>query len=109
LHLSRQLDSPLSGPDIIRQLEIGQWSHRTTIRLSTPEPFRRGRVEIGAVEETEIMTTDPDPFEQGQHAARQSIPAEANPYRDGSEEHSLWAAGHERVAGEAEAGEAEGN
>ncbi len=45
------------------------------------------------------MTTDPDPFEQGQRAARKNIPAEANPYREGSEEHSLWAAGHERVAG----------
>ncbi|MEH2502410.1 MULTISPECIES: hypothetical protein [unclassified Bradyrhizobium] len=45
------------------------------------------------------MNSDPDPFEQGQRAARQHIPAEANPYRDGSEEHALWAAGHERVAG----------
>lgn len=45
------------------------------------------------------MTTDPDPFEQGQRAARKNIPAEANPYREGSEEHSLWAAGHEGVAG----------
>jgi hypothetical protein len=52
------------------------------------------------------MTTDPDPFEQGQRAARKNIPA--NPYRDGSEEHSLWAAGHERVAGAAEANESEG-
>jgi hypothetical protein len=108
LHLSRLVDAPLSGPDIIRQPEIGRWSNMTAISLSTAEPFRRRRVEIEPVEETEIMTTDPDPFEQGQHAARQSIPAEANPYRDGSEEHSLWAAGHERVAGEAEAGEAEG-
>jgi hypothetical protein len=53
------------------------------------------------------MTTDPDPFEQGQHAARMNIPAEANPYQDGSEEHSLWAAGHERVASAIEAGESE--
>jgi hypothetical protein len=45
--------------------------------------------------------TDPDPFEQGERAARNNIPAEANPYRDGSEEHALWAAGHERVAGQA--------
>ena len=45
------------------------------------------------------MTTDPDPFEAGQNAARKNIPAEANPYRDGSEEHSLWAAGHEQIAG----------
>ena len=55
------------------------------------------------------MTTDPDPFEEGQRAARENIPAEANPYRDGSDEHSLWAAGHERVAGEAEANESKGS
>jgi hypothetical protein len=54
------------------------------------------------------MTTDPDPFEEGQRAARKNIPAEGNPYNDGSDEHSLWAAGHEQVAGEAEADEAEG-
>jgi hypothetical protein len=54
------------------------------------------------------MTTDPDPFEEGQRAARKNIPAEANPYREGSEDHSLWSAGHERVAGAAEANESEG-
>jgi hypothetical protein len=54
------------------------------------------------------MTTDPDPFEEGQRAARENIPAEGNPYRDGSEQHSLWAAGHEEAAGEAEADESEG-
>jgi hypothetical protein len=54
------------------------------------------------------MTPDPDPFEQGQRAARERIPAEANPYQDGSEQHALWAAGHEQVAGAIEAGEAEG-
>jgi hypothetical protein len=54
------------------------------------------------------MTTNPDPFEEGQRAARENIPAEGNPYQDGSEEHSLWAAGHELVAGEAEADESEG-
>jgi len=53
------------------------------------------------------MMTDPDPFEEGQRAARKGIPAEANPYRDGSEQHALWAAGHESIAGEAEAGESE--
>ena len=31
------------------------------------------------------MNSDPDPFEQGQLAARQNIPAEANPYQNGSE------------------------
>jgi len=55
------------------------------------------------------MTTDPDPFEEGQRAARKNIPAEGNPYRDGSDEHALWAAGHERVAGPVEANESEGN
>jgi hypothetical protein len=54
------------------------------------------------------MTIDPDPFEEGQRAARENIPAEGNPYRDGSEQHSLWAAGHESIAGEAEANESEG-
>ena len=53
------------------------------------------------------MTADPDPFEQGQLAARENIPAEGNPYQDGSEQHALWAAGHEQVAGTIEAGEAE--
>ncbi|MCK1541392.1 hypothetical protein IVA98_26725 [Bradyrhizobium sp. 160] len=49
-----------------------------------------------------------DPFAEGERAARESIPAEANPYSDGSDEHALWAAGHEKVAGAIEAGEAEG-
>ncbi len=53
------------------------------------------------------MTTDPDPSEQGQRAARENIPAEANPYQDGSEQHALWAAGHEQVAGSIEANESE--
>jgi hypothetical protein len=55
-----------------------------------------------------IMTADSDPYEQGQRAAREHIPAEGNPYQDGSQEHSLWAAGHEEVAGAAEADESEG-
>ena len=53
------------------------------------------------------MTPDPDPFEQGQRAAREKIPAGANPYQDGSAEHALWAAGHEEIAGADETGEAE--
>jgi hypothetical protein len=52
--------------------------------------------------------TDKDPFEEGQRAARKAIPAEGNPYRDGSEEHALWAAGREQVAAELEADESEG-
>jgi hypothetical protein len=55
------------------------------------------------------MTSDPDPFEEGQRATRKKIPAEGNPYQDGSDEHSLWAAGHEEAAGEIEADESEGN
>ena len=54
------------------------------------------------------MNRDPDPFDQGRLAARDNIPAEANPYQDGSQEHSLWAAGHEQVAGAVEANESEG-
>ena len=50
------------------------------------------------------MKPDPDPFAEGQRAARENIPAEANPYQDGSEQHALWAAGHELIAGESEAG-----
>jgi hypothetical protein len=57
--------------------------------------------------EGSMMNPDPDPFEQGERAARQNIPAEANPYQDGSEQHSLWAAGHEKIAGAREAGESE--
>jgi hypothetical protein len=49
-----------------------------------------------------------DPFEQGQSAARKNIPAEANPYPNGSDEFSLWSAGHEQVATAVEAGESEG-
>jgi hypothetical protein len=55
------------------------------------------------------MTTDPDPYEEGQRAARENIPAGGNPYQDGSQEHSLWAAGHEEIAGAAEASESEGD
>ena len=42
------------------------------------------------------------------HAAHENIPAEANPYQDRSEQHALWAAGHEQVAGAVEASESEG-
>ena len=54
-----------------------------------------------------MMSSDPDPFEQGQRAARENIPAEGNPYQDGSEQHALWAAGHEQVASAVEAQESE--
>lgn len=52
--------------------------------------------------------TDRDPFAEGERAAREDIPAEANPYHDGSDEHALWAAGHETVAGAREARQSEG-
>jgi hypothetical protein len=64
--------------------------------------------ELNRNPESDIMTTDPDPFEQGQRAAREGILAEANPYQDGTDQHALWAAGHEQVAGANEAGESEG-
>jgi hypothetical protein len=54
------------------------------------------------------MNSDPDPFEQGERAAHENVPAEANPYQDGSEQHALWAAGHEKVASAREANESEG-
>ncbi len=59
-------------------------------------------------EEATLTMTDRDPFAEGERAARENIPAEANPYLDGSDEHALWAAGHEKVAGAIEAGESEG-
>lgn len=40
--------------------------------------------------------TDRDPFAEGERAARDNIPAETNPYLDGSDDHALWAAGHGR-------------
>jgi hypothetical protein len=58
--------------------------------------------------EARLTMTDRDPFAEGERAARENIPAEANPYLDGSDEHALWAAGHEKAAGAIEAGESEG-
>ena len=54
--------------------------------------------------------TDPerDPTDEGERAARDGIPAEANPYQDGSQEHALWSAGHERIAVALDAQESEG-
>lgn len=52
---------------------------------------------------------DKDAFEQGQRAASEGIPADANPYHDGSDAHSLWAAGHERIASAQEASQSEGS
>src|SRR3981189_3101642 len=55
-------------------------------------------VSEGEIKGQQTMTPDPDPFDEGQRAAGQNIPAEANPYQDGSDEHALWSAGHEQVA-----------
>lgn len=52
---------------------------------------------------------DRDPFAEGERAARENVPAEANPYLDGSDEHALWAAGHEKVTGTIKARESEGS
>lgn len=49
-----------------------------------------------------------DPFVEGESAAQKNIPAEGNPYQDGTEDHALWSAGHERVASAMEAQESEG-
>jgi hypothetical protein len=57
----------------------------------------------------EITMMDRDPLAEGERAARENIPAEANPYQDGSNEHALWAAGHEKVAGAIEASKSEGS
>jgi hypothetical protein len=54
------------------------------------------------------MDTLPDPFEQGKRAAKEGIPANANPYVGGTGDFALWKDGHELVAGEIEAGEREG-
>ncbi|MBA2402781.1 MAG: hypothetical protein H0V72_29610 [Bradyrhizobium sp.] len=82
---------------------------RKSARLSkTAAPSKEIKGPRSKNPEGGIMTTDPDPFEQGQRAARENIPAEANPYQDGGEQHALWAAGHEKVASAAEANEAEG-
>jgi hypothetical protein len=53
------------------------------------------------------IMSDRDPFAEGERAARENIPAEANPYPGGSDEHALWSAGHERVASAREARESE--
>ncbi|MDO9561208.1 MAG: hypothetical protein Q7J60_06290 [Bradyrhizobium sp.] len=87
-------------------------------RLNSPRPLLQRHTAICAEANLaclasttgmQFMTTDPDPFERGERAARKNIPAEANPYQDGSDEHALWAAGHEKEAGEMEARQSEGN
>jgi hypothetical protein len=52
-------------------------------------------------------TKDRDPFEEGTRAAAEGIPAEANPYPDGTDKHALWADGHEAGAQALESGQTE--
>jgi hypothetical protein len=60
-------------------------------------------------QEGAVTMNDRDAFAEGERAARKNIPAEANPYQDGSDEHALWSAGHEKVASAIEARESEGS
>ena len=53
------------------------------------------------------MTTGADPLEEGQRAARKNIPAKAKSVSGRQREYSLWAAGHQCIAGAAEANESE--
>ena len=54
------------------------------------------------------MTPDPDPFEQGERAGARVF-RRSRSVQDGSEQHALWATGHEKVAGAIEANESEGS
>jgi hypothetical protein len=47
-------------------------------------------------------------FAEGEQAAAKNIPREANPYPTGSDDHTQWSAGHQRVAGAQEANQSEG-
>ncbi len=51
---------------------------------------------------------DDDPHAEGRKAARENIPAEANPYRETTREHARWQEGYESVAVPGEARESEG-
>ena len=52
-------------------------------------------------------TKQPDPFDEGCRAAAEGIPAESNPYPDGSDKHALWHDGHEVGAQALESGQTE--
>jgi hypothetical protein len=52
-------------------------------------------------------TTEADPFDKGTRAAAEGIPAEANPYPNGTDKHALWADGHEAGAQALESGQTE--
>jgi hypothetical protein len=53
------------------------------------------------------MRSGGNPFEDGKRAAARQIPAEANPYAKGTDEHGQWREGHESVANAREASESE--
>ena len=80
------------------QLETGR-AGTITLRLIFGSGDRKGAVTMN----------DRDAFAEGERAARKNIPAEANPYQDGSDEHALWSAGHEKIASALEARESEGS
>lgn len=48
-----------------------------------------------------------DPSAEGERAARDLIPAEANPYPKDSDAFARWKDGHNRIAAGIEAGESE--
>src|SRR5438105_15423373 len=54
----------------------------------------RGRSSMPTAK-TKPEKTKPDPFDEGCRAAAEGIPAEANPYPQGSDKHALWQDGHE--------------
>lgn len=83
-----------------RFLREERFAHARLDLTSTPHP--RGDIILMANEPQK------DPFVAGEEAARENIPAEANPYQEGSEDFALWSAGHERVASAMEAQESEG-
>lgn len=47
-------------------------------------------------------------YAEGRRAATEDIPADANPYEDGTAEHAQWAEGHESIASAVEASQSEG-
>ena len=48
------------------------------------------------------------PYDKGRRAAAEDIPADANPYEQGSAEYDKWAEGHRSVASAVEASQSEG-
>jgi hypothetical protein len=78
-------------------------------QIHTQPLEQQRRCGVSRRQKGKITVTNRDPFAEGESAARDNIPAEANPYQDGSDEHALWAAGHEKIASAREARESEGD